>query len=334
MHKQFTLIALVTGSVFLMSGCTGEESNRTGEEPRSGDTASVQQETVSHYPEFNADSAYAFIETQVSFGPRVPGTPAHAFTARWLISKLKSYCDTVYVQDGRMLDANRQPMPIINIIGSFKPDAKERILLAAHWDTRPMADEDSERPTEPADGANDGGSGVGVLLEIARQLHKKQPQLGIDIIFFDAEDGGTQGGSILSWCLGSQYWSKVPHVKDYDARFGILLDMVGAEDAIFPFEGHSSAFAPEVLMKVWKAGQKLGFGDRFLNIQGNIITDDHIFINEEAGIPTIDIIHTDVVGGRGFGDYWHTHKDNMDIIHKPTLKAVGTTVLHVVYNER
>jgi hypothetical protein len=303
----------------------------TPKDPKTGD---VPVEQPSYTMQFNADSAYAFVEAQVQFGPRVPGTIEHGLTANYLNRKLEVYCDTSFIQKVQITTAEGAPLEIKNIIGSFKPKKAKRILLCAHWDTRPLADEDKDDPNSPADGANDGASGVGVLLEIARQLQTQRPELGVDIVFFDAEDMGTRGGGNTSWCLGSQYWAKNPHVKGYNAEYGILLDMVGAQDAVFLFEQHSLSQAKWLLQKVWKNASGLGHHKYFRSFEGGFITDDHYFISTLAGIPTIDIIHYDQNTGSGFGDFWHTHGDNMDGIDAKTLKAVGETVLKTVWEQR
>jgi Zn-dependent M28 family amino/carboxypeptidase len=282
---------------------------------------------------FNEDSAYYFVGAQVKFGPRVPGTASHKNAAQWLAKTLATYCDTLYEQRGTVTTFKNENLAFVNIIGSFNPQSKERILLSAHWDTRPQADEDKVMPFKPSDGANDGASGVGVLLEIARQLHSNRPGIGIDIILFDVEDGGDRRGSSESWCLGSQYWSKTPHVPNYTAKFGILLDMVGAKDATFPMELHSLDFARDYVYFVWQTGQSLGYGNYFTNNKGGMITDDHYYINSILGVRTLDIIQYNTTTQTGFGDFWHTQKDNMSIIDKNTLKAVGHTVIEVIYRQ-
>ena len=211
----------------------------------------------------------------------------------------------------------------------INPNSKNRVLLCAHWDTRPQADQDKDRPTEPADGANDGASGVGVLLEVARQLQAQRPDAGVDIILFDAEDMGDRSGESTTWCLGSQFWAKTPHKPNYVARFGILLDMVGAKNATFGIEGYSWMYAQPYVKKVWNTANKLGHSSYFVNAQGGQVIDDHLFINKTRGIPTLDIIHYEP-SGSGFGDFWHTHDDNMSGINRETLEAVGQTVFQVV----
>jgi Zn-dependent M28 family amino/carboxypeptidase len=223
-----------------------------------------------------------------------------------------------------------------NIVGAFRPEKKQRVLLAAHWDTRPFADQDSKDKDKPIDGANDGASGVGVLLEIARILRTMPVEIGVDIILFDAEDYGQPSGSAYaqiadSYCLGSQYWSRTPHVAGYKADFGILLDMVGAKDALFTREQNSVYYADWVLKKVWGNAHRLGFEKHFSNMNTGPIIDDHLYINKIARIPMIDIIQYDPNTFSGFGKYWHTHDDNMEGINKETLNAVGTTVSYTVY---
>lgn len=293
-------------------------------------------------PLFNGDSAYAFVAKQVSFGPRVPGTDAHRACGDWLVEKLKSYGATVIEQKATVTIYNGQVMPLRNIIASWQPENQERVLLFAHWDTRPMADQDPERKNEPIDGANDGGSGVGVLLELARHLNEVPPQVGIDLFFTDMEDMGEphgamgiqEGESMKTWCLGSQYWVKNPHVPNYTARFGILLDMVGSIDARFPKEGYSMRYAPAVVNKVWKAAAAVGHGDRFLSdVKQFVGIDDHVIVNEGTHIPCIDIIAYDATTG-GFPPTWHTHDDNLANIDKESLQAVGATLNQVVWSER
>jgi Zn-dependent M28 family amino/carboxypeptidase len=282
---------------------------------------------------FDADSALAFAQAQVAFGPRVPNTPAHTRCADYLAGTLNRFGAKTSIQQAQIPDANGKSITIKNIIGAINPDAPNRILLSAHWDTRPIADEDSIRTKEPIEGANDGASGVAVLLEIARQLQAKPlpANIGVDIIFWDAEDGGKESVQD-SWCLGSQYWGKNPHIAGYKARYAINLDMVGAKRAIFPQEGHSRKTAPDVLAKIWQTAHQLGHGAYFQFVQYGGVTDDHYYINKLTGIPAVDIIHCDPIEG-GFFPHWHTHGDTMDKLDRATLYAVGQTVLTVLYNE-
>lgn len=292
-------------------------------------------------PLFDPDTAYAYVGRQVAFGPRVPGTQPHRACGDWLVARLKASGAEVIEQTGTVISYNKEHLPLRNIIARFHPDSKERILLLAHWDTRPFADKDDERTNQPIDGANDGGSGVGVLLEIARHLAGKTHGPGVDILFTDVEDHGQPSGamaleesSIDTWCLGSQYWVKNPHLPNYTARFGILLDMVGAKDARYYQEALSMQYAPAIVHKVWKTAEALGYGDRFVQKTEFFVgIDDHVPVNKVLRIPSIDIIQFDPAT-RAFGPYWHTHDDNMDVIDPTTLKAVGQTVLEVVWKER
>ncbi len=290
-------------------------------------------------PDFNADSAYAYVETQVAFGPRVPNTEAHKACALWLKEKLSSFCDEVVMQEVMARAYNNKVLNGYNIIGSFNPEARKRILLCAHWDSRPYADHDPDPANhrKPIDGANDGASGVGVLLETARQMSQHKPNIGVDIIFFDLEDYGEPQGTQYNgeyWALGSQHWAKSPHSPGYHANFGILLDMVGAPDATFYMEGTSMYFAPQIMRKVWNTAHKLGYNNYFIKEESSAITDDHLYINQIAKIPTINIIHRDPETPTGFFKYWHTVKDNIEHIDPATLNVVGKIVLKVVYNEK
>jgi hypothetical protein len=289
-------------------------------------------------PVFDADSAYRFVKEQVDFGPRYPNNEAHGECAKFLENKLSSFGLKTSTQLGKAVTFNKKNITIKNIIGEYNPDAEKRILLFAHWDTRPFADQDTKDMTKPILGANDGGSGVGVLLEVARQLTLTKPDIGVDIIFFDAEDYGQPSGissdeySSDTWCLGSQYWSKTPHKENYKAEYGILLDMVGAMNSQFLQESFSNKYAPLIVQKVWGNAKKLGYNNYFLNQQTGYLIDDHKFVNEIANIPSIDIIHYE--NNRGsFHPTWHTHHDNMDIIDKKTLAAVGEVLLYTIYQE-
>lgn len=278
---------------------------------------------------FSGDTAYNYVKRQVDFGPRVPGTPAQKATANWLQEKLRQSCDTVYRQDVTVKGGDGTALPCHNLIGVINPAAPKRYLLLAHWDTRPWADEDTQNKDQPIDGADDGASGVAVLLEIARQL-KAAPlpaNLGVDILFVDVEDWGKNEWGDSSYGLGTQYWAKNQHVPGYTAAGGILLDMVGAKEARFPLEYTSTENAGSLQQEVWRAAGEAGFSSYFLYEQGNGITDDHTFINSLTRIPTIDIIHLQRNSMTVFPAHWHTHNDNMSVIAPATLEAVGKTVL-------
>ncbi|MFA0961697.1 M28 family peptidase [Roseivirga sp. BDSF3-8] len=329
---------LITTLLFIVFACDTEkkeEGSRTtgGETNKPKGNANKAEVDV---PDFNADSAYYFIERQVALGPRVPGTQEHMETGNYLIEQLEGFGARVQVQSFEAEAYDGTMLPLRNIFAAFYPEKTRRILLAAHWDTRPFADKDDEREREPIMGANDGGSGVGVLLEIARMLQESEPSVGVDIMLFDGEDyGQPQWDTDYSrkgetYCLGSQYWAENKMPRNYAAYYGILLDMVGAENARFGREYYSMQYAPTIVDKVWEKARELGYGSFFLQEQAGGITDDHYFVNQ-TGIPMIDII--EYHPQRDFGWYHHTHDDNMDIISRRTLEAVGETVSHVIWNE-
>jgi hypothetical protein len=326
------IVYLLTGCLFL--SCCGQKA--VTDRPA---TTDVETRGNKSTPVFNQDSAYAFVERQVLFGPRVPNTEAHKACARFLTSELERFNAKVYVQETVLTAYNGNNLQANNIIGVYNPEQTNRILLFAHWDSRPYSDQDSDadKHYKPVDGADDGASGVGVLLEIARQISQNHINKGIDIIFFDAEDYGTPDflneSSYNTFCLGSQFWAKNPHVPNYKAEFGILLDMVGSKNATFYKEGYSVQTAAPIVEKVWSAARNLGYGKFFINASRPSITDDHIYVNQGRKIPCIDIIHLDPSTSHGFGKHWHTQQDQMDLISRETLKAVGQTLLEVIYNK-
>ena len=310
----------------------------------SKDTANIPTPTLMSYnqvsPNFNADSAYLFIKRQVDFGPRTPNSAAHIDCGDYLVKKLKEFGAEVIEQKATLKTYDNITLNARNIIGIYNPEHEKRILLFAHWDTRPFADQDQDKTkqTQPILGANDGASGVGVLLEIARKLNNIPVDIGIDIIFFDADDWGQPSYERNqvpgNWfCLGSQYWVKNPHRPNYRANFGVLLDMVGAQNATFYKEGYSVEYALNITEKVWASASRLGYGSFFINKKSGYITDDHVPVNQFRRAPSINIIHTSDDTSHGFGEYWHTHNDNMNVIDKATLKAVGQTVMEVLYTE-
>jgi glutaminyl-peptide cyclotransferase len=282
-------------------------------------------------PVFNADSAYYFVKTQVDFGPRVTNSEAHRKCGDWMVKELKKYTDNVIEQKTMITHFNGTRLNVRNIIAEINPKATKRIMLSAHWDSRDRADKDNIDKDKPILGANDGASGVGVLMEVARMLKAAPANVGVDIVLFDAEDLGNDEPN--TYCLGSQYWSSNPHRPGYKADFGILLDMVGAANAGFAWEMYSVQFAKPVLEKVWATGHNLGYGKHFSYYQNGAITDDHYYVNTKAGIPTIDIIHYDASSPSSFPEHHHTHRDNMNVIDRNTLKAVGQTLLEVIYTE-
>lgn len=288
-------------------------------------------------PEFSADSAYGFIEKQLSFGPRVPETLGHQKCGDYIVQKLSAYGFRVLEQIDTVSGYGNRIYPLRNILGSINPQAKRRILLCAHWDSRQVADNDTANIQEPIDGANDNASGVAVLLELARTMQTDKPEIGVDLVFFDLEDQGrpsfeeADDPNDHGFCLGSKYWSQ--NLEGTKPEFGILLDMVGAKDAEFTFESLSIRYAEQYAFQIWDMANQLGYSKYFVPNRTQTVYDDHAYVNEIAEVPCIDIIQQDVTTKTLFWKDWHTHQDNIEVIDRNTLKAVGQTVAQVVYNQ-
>lgn len=309
--------------ILLLAGCSNSQQQRLNFEAKGRSV-----------PEFSADTAYQFIEKQLSFGPRNPGSKGHRAAAEYLLDKLKTYAgsDYAFAQHFTAEGYNGDSLQLTNIIAAFNPTATDRIMLCAHWDTRPRADKDSVNTDQPILGADDGGSGVAVLLELARLFSKQAPPIGVDLVLFDGEDYG-KSGDTGKYFLGSRYWAQNPPVEGYAPRFGILLDMVGGQNAKFPKEQYSMRYAPGLVNELWSIADQTAAGSLFVDKTGNAISDDHVIINRILGIPTIDIIrHNTQKKGMGFAPYWHTHSDDLDIISKKTLDAVGQVLTELIYN--
>lgn len=292
-------------------------------------------------PDFNADSAYIYLQEQCDFGPRTMNSTAHDKCEKWIIQKFEQYGCNVTTQKATLNGYDGTPLRSTNIIASYNPEATTRIMFCAHWDCRPWADNDPDSTNwhKPIIAANDAASGVGVMIELARILKGSGLELGVDFICFDAEDYGTpqwfegeDPGD--TWALGAQYFANnLP--EGYAPRYGILLDMVGGVGAKFYREGMSMQYAPAIVKKVWNAARQVGYGSYFPKDDGGMITDDHIPVNQTANIPCIDVIpYYPDCAQSSFGPTWHTIADNMDNIDKNTLKAVGQTMVQVLFTEK
>ena len=292
-------------------------------------------------PDFNADSAYIYLQEQCDFGPRTMNSVAHDKCEKWIIQKFEQYGCKVTTQKATLNGYDGTPLRSTNIMASYNPEATTRIMFCAHWDCRPWADNDPDSTNwhKPIVAANDAASGVGVMIELARILKGSGLELGVDFICFDAEDYGTpqwfegeDPGD--TWALGAQYFaSNLP--EGYAPRYGILLDMVGGVGAKFYREGMSMQYAPAIVKKVWNAARQVGYGSYFPKDDGGMITDDHIPVNQTANIPCIDVIpYYPDCAQSSFGPTWHTIADNMDNIDKNTLKAVGQTMVQVLFTEK
>jgi glutaminyl-peptide cyclotransferase len=311
--------------ILFIAACSGNK-DQTTEEDKTLPPPPV------NVPQYIADSAYIYTKAQVDFGPRVPNSEAHRKCGDYLVAQLKQWCDTVVEQKAGITAHDGKVLQMRNIIGSFNPAAGNRILLSAHWDTRPWADQDTKDRDKAFDGANDGAASAAMLLEVARQLAAADIKTGIDIILFDLEDYG-KSEIENSYCYGSQYWANNKHITGYQARFGILLDMAAGANATFTKEGTSMQYAPEIVDMVWKAAANAGYGNYFVQDQSAGIIDDHYYINK-AGIRCIDIIHYEYTAPSHFWKHWHTHEDTMDKIDRNTMKAVGQTLLEVIFRNQ
>ena len=313
-------------TVALLVACGG---NRAA----GGDNAAAAgNDTVQTVVDFNADSAYRYVKTQCDFGPRVPGTPAHSQCGTYIESQLRKSCDQVIVQQAPVTTFDGKRLNAVNYIGVVNPDATQRILLVAHWDCRPWADNDPDpaKRKMPVMGANDAASGTAVLLELARLMKSRKPAIGVDFLITDAEDWGTDSNE-ESWALGTQYWAAHPHVDGYRPMYGILLDMVGAKGATFMQEGFSIQVSQPLVDAIWDTAEKSGYGKFFVAKSMGSVNDDHVPINR-AGITCIDIIDMRPETEAGFFKHWHTTSDTMEHIDPATLKAVGQTIANFIYS--
>ena len=298
-------------------------------------------------PTFVADSAYSYCQAQCDFGPRTMNSPAHDQCGQWIADRFRAFGCEVSTQEAQLRGYDGTTLRSTNILATLNPNAERRILLCAHWDSRPWADNDPDSANwhKPVMAANDGASGVAVMLEIARLLNGNDSlSVGVDFVCFDAEDWGTpqwssQGDQADTWALGAQHWAKEyaaqPSLLPAKPVFAILLDMVGGQGARFYQEAYSLRYASDVVAKTWRAAQTVGFGSYFPESAGGAITDDHVPVNEVAGIPTIDIIpYYPDCPQSSFGPTWHTVSDDMQHIDRSTLQAVGQTIIQVIFSEQ
>lgn len=324
MRLQFFLLLALA-----LLSCHGEqkaqvEQNGAVEKPRSFDGADL----------FCRDSAFSFVKSQCDFGPRVPNTPAHEACAAYLVSQLKRLGAEVVEQKAVLTAYDGTQLKSNNIIGSFFPEKGNRVIFFSHWDSRPFCDQDEDKSNhrKPVMGANDGASGVGVLLEMARVIQQREPLCGVDVVFFDSEDYGApyffEGKADNDWCLGSQYWSRNPHYKE-KPRYGVLLDMVGGAQPTFFIDKVTERYALSVAERLWSRAAEMGYGASFAFREGGMIMDDHYYVNIWAGVPTVDVI--DFNADRGFPRTWHTVDDTPANIDPASLEMVGRVITSLLY---
>ena len=299
---------------------------------KSDPVPTVVPKTEIKVPRFDSNLAFAKVQKQLEFGPRVIGTATHDDCKDWIAQTMSEYGWEVEEQDFMADLYTGESLPGTNVIAKLNPNAQPRILLAAHYDTRHIAEKDSDksRYNDPIPGADDGASGVAVLMSLAKIISEHPIEIGIDIVFFDAEDyGNPDEDDPDSWAIGSVHWAKNVS-KNYKPKHAILLDMVGSKNARFGFEQYSMAVAPTLVNKIWKLAQDMGYGNYFVSENSGGVHDDHISVINHAGIPMINIINKTPQGT--FGAYHHTHQDDISIIDRRTMKAVGQVMLAVIYN--
>ena len=308
---------LIVLTIILLVSCNDNSEQNKQETKEVTNTAT---KPVKNLFVLNKDSLYYFVEKQVSFGARVPGSKEHKACGDWLVRKFKSYGLNVIEQKTVVKSPTGEKYPVRNIIAEYNPAAKNRIIISAHWDTRPWADEDSTNKDKPVIGANDGASGVAVILELARTIPDSL-NIGVDFILWDTEDVGKSEVE-NSFCLGSQYWAEHKHKPGYAAQYCINLDMVGTKNPTFPQEEFSRNFAPELVNEIWQIAAQRGYGGYFVFYMEGPIIDDHYYVATLGKIPAIDIISRDLDTGTFFPE-WHTTKDNLSAISKETLYFVA-----------
>lgn len=307
----FRLLALAVAAA-LTAGCEPDE-------PPPAAVIRVER------PDFDGARAYALVERQVEFGPRVPGTEGHAAQLEWMVDTLSALAPSVSVDTfSHEPSGGRSRIPLYNVLARFQPDEERRLLLLAHWDTRPRSDAAGtpEERDRPVPGANDGASGTAVLLELARLFSLQPPPLGVDLLFVDGEDYGPTTDDMF---LGARrFASDLPEPLPV---YGVLLDMVGDADPLFPIEGNSAKYAPQVAQRVWGVAERLGYGRYFPRRVGQSLGDDHVPLNE-AGLRTIDVIDFEYGPGNAL---WHTPDDTPENVSATTLDMVGEVVAELVY---
>ncbi len=324
MKNLFYLLSIIIIPL-IVSSCEKEKENHSKPPFEINNGAKI--------PEFDADYAYEQIEKQISFGPRNPDSQGHNEALNYLNNELRKYTDDVILQSFSHSGYDNKELGLTNIIAKFNPEYKKRIILCAHWDTRPRAEYDQvkSKQNEPILGANDGASGVGILLELARLLKHNKISYGVDLVFLDGEDYG-KPNDLDYYSLGAKYFSANLR-NGYQPQFAILLDMVGDKDAYFPVEGNSHQYAPDIVKMIWTLAEQIG-ADKFVNKDDEAIYDDHIALNE-AGIRTADIIDLELIGAdtpMERRNYWHTQNDVMKNIGKDTLKQVGEVITKLLWS--
>jgi glutaminyl-peptide cyclotransferase len=272
--------------------------------------------------EFDGERAFAYLQQQVGFGPRIPNAPAHEQTGDWILTRLRATADTVIVTAFRHMTRRGDTLHLRNFLARFRPQAAERVLFLAHWDTRPHADQSANLAAQrlPVPGANDGASGVAVLLGVADALKAKAPAGGVDLLFVDGEDYGNFADS-NDVLIGSRYFA-AHQPLGYPPLYAVLFDMVGDKNLDIYYEGNSQTVAPEVVDRVWRTARDLGYGRFFLPGVKHTLIDDHVSL-QRAGVHAIDVVDFDY-------PYWHTTDDTIDKVAAASLQVVGDVAVALV----
>jgi len=280
-------------------------------------------------PTFDGQKAFMHLEKQVHFGPRIPGTSGHQKALAYFQRTLTPWAETVSLQPFEWRDRKdtNNVWRGTNVVASFNLKATRRILLLAHWDTRPFADQDPNPANriKPVMGANDGASGVAVLLELARLLHDNPPKMGVDILLTDMEDLGDydheeKPNERNPFSIGAQKF--VDMNPDYSPEYGVLLDMIGDKDLRIPYEKFSITNAPTVVENVYAAAERAQ-AKAFVREEGQAVMDDHVpFLRK--GVPVINLIDFEY-------PYWHTIGDTPDKCSPESLRQVGQTILELLF---
>lgn len=326
-NNLFLSAVIMCTTLMLNAACKSTNTSGTSDDESATHVAAAPAVSV---PEFSEDSAFIYLKKQVDFGPRVPNSNAHKLTGDWLAEQLKRHGAEVHEQHADLRAFDGSVLKARNIFGRFNPQIQDnRLLLLAHYDTRPWADQDIDpaKHSSPIDGANDGASGVAVILEAARAIAGLNPGYGIDILFCDAEDYGTDNNE-ESWAMGARYFADNMQSNGWTPARAILLDMVGGKNAKFPYEYFSHQAAPQLDRRFRAAASAAGFAAYFPDSMGGAVTDDHLELLKH-GVPAIDIIEYN--SHSGFNPTWHTSQDNLANISKETLKAVGQSLLQYIY---
>lgn len=286
-------------------------------------------ESVSPQTAFSGAAALAHVKTQLDFGPRIPGTEGHRRAGDWIVAQMRATADTVVVQSWNHVTARGDTLPLRNVLARFRPEVADRVLYLAHWDTRPVSDEaaDPRQRTLPVPGANDGGSGVALLVALAEALKAAPPSVGVDLLFVDGEDYGDFAAN-QDVLIGSTYFAEHLPSADYRPLFGVLWDMIGDRDLRIPQEPNSVRGAPEVVQRVWGVADALGYGSVFVPEAGVAVTDDHIPLLNK-GLRVIDVIDLDYQSPTG-ESYHHTPNDTLDKVSAASLQVVGDVALTLV----